>query len=217
MNSLQDQLQQTNSELDSAFEDLKAEFSKPSYFDQLFKSNSDPTLNISSNESQEQMDIDQPFPDNSFGKLSDEQTNTDDILNSLIHHSKTQISENLSSTSDQNLRHQFPHLNKDTDDVDLSTKNMFDNTSFSEREVLNDNLIDEFCSDTELLKLPKKQKSSKKIQKRKKLKKPKPHIIVPKILKPIPTQIPKSTLITPQIFQSVHKNSPKHLRQRDKF
>jgi hypothetical protein len=163
------------------------------------------------------MDIDQPFPDNSFGKLSDEQTNTDDILNSLIHHSKTQISENLSSTSDQNLRHQSPHLNKDTDDVDLSTKNMFDNTSFSEREVLNDNLIDEFCSDTELLKLPKKQKSSKKIQKRKKSKKPKPHIIVPKILKPIPTQIPKSTLITPQIFQSVHKNSPKHLRQRDKF
>jgi hypothetical protein len=217
MNSLQDQLQQTNSELDSAFEDLKAEFSKPSYFDQLFKSNSDPSLNISSNESQEQMDIDQPFPDNSFGKLSDEQTNTDDILNSLIHHSKTQISENLSSTSDQNLRHQSPHLNKDTDDVDLSTKNMFDNTSFSEREVLNDNLIDEFCSDTELLKLPKKQKSSKKIQKRKKSKKPKPHIIVPKILKPIPTQIPKSTLITPQIFQSVHKNSPKHLRQRDKF
>jgi hypothetical protein len=39
---------------------------------------------------------------------------------------------------------------------------MFDNTSFSEREVLNDNLIDEFCSDTELLKLSKKQKTNKK-------------------------------------------------------
>ena len=94
---------------------------------------------------------------------------------------------------------------------------MFDNTSFSEREVLSENLIDEFCPDTELLELPKKQKTTKKNLKRKKAKKPKPHLIVPKISKPSQTQITKSTLITPQIFQSVHKNSPKHLRQRDKF
>ena len=40
---------------------------------------------------------------------------------------------------------------------------------------------------------------------------------VKKILKSNQTQTLKSTLITPQIFQSVHKNSPKHLRQRDKF
>ncbi len=99
----------------------------------------------------------------------------------------------------------------------MTSVSIFDNTSFSEREVLNENLIDEFCSDTELLKLPKKQKTTKKIQKRKKSKKPKPHLVVPKISKSIQTQNSKSTLITPQIFQSVHKNSPKHLRQRDKF
>jgi hypothetical protein len=84
-------------------------------------------------------------------------------------------------------------------------ENMFDNTSFSEREVLNENLIDEFCSDTKLLKLPKKQKTNKKIQKRKNSKKTKPHLIVPKVSKPNQTQNSKSTLITPQIFQSVHK------------
>jgi hypothetical protein len=94
---------------------------------------------------------------------------------------------------------------------------MFDNTSFSEREVLNDNLIDEFCSDTELLKLPIKQKTNKKIQKKKKSKKPKSHLILPQFSKPNQTQNSRSNLITPQIFQSVHKNSPKHLRQRDKF
>ena len=71
MKSLADQLKTINSELDTAFDDVKSEFSKPSYLDSYFGlQENEQVINSHDNVSSEQMEVDNYNHEiNSFGKF----------------------------------------------------------------------------------------------------------------------------------------------------
>jgi hypothetical protein len=230
MKSLADQLKTVNSELDTAFDDVKSEFSKPSYLDSYFGlQDNEHDINIHENVSSEQMEVDRySHENNSFGKLfSDSQLdNYDDSryskpnINSHDNLSTEQMEIDLYSNENEN----FGKLSSDSQDqlynvVPLNDNE--DNFTFHENyeNSSNRNSSETVYQDSSKLKKhPVKQKMSKS-QKRKKRKislSYKTPMIVPQVAKQKRLMTTTPQMLVPQFVKQDHKNSLKHLRLRDK-
>jgi hypothetical protein len=230
MKSLADQLKTVNSELDTAFDDVKSEFSKPSYLDSYFGlQDNEHDINIHENVSSEQMEVDRySHENNSFGKLfSDSQLdNYDDSryfkpnINSHDNPSTEQMEVDQYSSKNEN----FGKLSSDSQDqiynmVPLNDNE--DNFTFHENYENNSNQNSRetaYQDSSKLKKHPVKQKMSK-AQKRKKRKISlayKTPMIVPQIAKQKRLMTTTPQMLVPQFVKQDHKNSLKHLRLRDK-
>jgi hypothetical protein len=230
MKSLADQLKTVNSELDTAFDDVKSEFSKPSYLDTYFGlQDNEHDINLRENVSSEQMEVDSySHENNSFGKLfSDSQLdNYDDSryfkpnINSHDNPSTEQMELDLYSNENEN----FGKLSSDSQDQIYKMvllNDSEDNFTFYENyeKSSNQNSWETAYQDSSKLKIhPVKQKMSK-AQKRKKRKislSYKTPMIVPQIAKQKRLITTTPQMLVPQFVKQDHKNSLKHLRLRDK-
>jgi hypothetical protein len=207
MKNLADQLKTVNSELDTAFDDVKSEFSKPSYLDSYYGlQENEQVINIHENISSEQMEVDSySHENNSFGKLlSDSQL--DNYDNSRYF--KPNINSHDNQSSEQmEVDHYF---NKNDNFGKLSSESQ---DQFNIMVPLHDNE-----DSSTLKKHPVKQKMSK-AQKRKKRKISlayKTPMIIPQIAKQKRLMTTTPQLLVPQFVKQDHKNSLKHLKLRDK-
>jgi hypothetical protein len=231
MKSLADQLKTVNSELDTAFDDVKSEFSKPSYLDSYFGlQDNEHDISTHENVSSEQMEVDRySHENNSFGKLfSDSQLNNYDDsryfkpnINSHDNPSTEQMEVDLYSNENEN----FGKLSSDSQDqlynIMVPLNGNEDNFTFHENYENNSNQNSWETAYQDSLKLkkhPVKQKMSK-AQKRKKRKISlayKTPMIVPQIAKQKRLMTTTPQMLVPQFVKQDHKNSLKHLRLRDK-
>jgi hypothetical protein len=148
MKSLADQLKTVNSELDTAFDDVKSEFSKPSYLDSYFGlQENEHVINTHENISSEQMEVDSySHKNNSFGKLfSDSQLdNYDDsrYFKPNINSHDNQYSEQMEVDHYFNKNENFGRLSSQSQDqlnIMVPLNDNEDNFTFHENYENNSN------------------------------------------------------------------------------
>jgi hypothetical protein len=230
MKNLADQLKTVNSELDTAFDDVKSEFSKPSYLDSYYGlQENEQVINIHENISSEQMEVDSySHENNSFGKLlSDSQLDNYDnsrYFKPNINSHDNQSSEQMEVDHYFNKNDNFGKLSSESQDqlnIMVPLHDNEDNFTFHENYENNSNQNSwetAYQDSSTLKKHPVKQKMSK-AQKRKKRKISlayKTPMIIPQIAKQKRLMTTTPQLLVPQFVKQDHKNSLKHLKLRDK-
>jgi hypothetical protein len=230
MKNLADQLKTVDSELDTAFDDVKSEFSKPSYLDSYYGlQENEQVINIHENISSEQMEVDSySHENNSFGKLlSDSQLDNYDnsrYFKPNINSHDNQSSEQMEVDHYFNKNDNFGKLSSESQDqlnIMVPLHDNEDNFTFHENYENNSNQNSwetAYQDSSTLKKHPVKQKMSK-AQKRKKRKISlayKTPMIIPQIAKQKRLMTTTPQMLVPQFVKQDHKNSLKHLRLRDK-